>query len=322
MSSATKLLITRVLPEATVERARASFDVEMLTSGAALSREDAAECLRGYDAAISNHGDMFDAGAFEAVPNPRCGILANFGAGYDHIDVDAARRRGVAVTNTPGAVTDATADIAVSLMLMAARRTAEGDRLVRRGGWRGWQPTEMLGRHVTGKSLGIIGMGRIGSAVARRCHFGFGMDVSFHNRSPARGMEFPATQLGSAQEVMETADFIVVTVRGGPASRHLITGELLRAMRPHAVFVNVSRGDVVDEAELVRVLKEGRIAAAGLDVYEFEPAVPDELLVMENVVLLPHLGTSVLEVREDMGRMAVENVEAFVGGKTPPNLVS
>ena len=321
MTPKPKLLITRVLPDAVVERAETRFAVSVLRDGNPLDSAAAAECMMDHDAVIVNFGDAFSAEAFEFASDPRCRVLANYGAGYNHIDAAAARCRGIVVTNTPGVVTDATADIALALILMVARRTAEGDRLVRRGNWQGWQPTDMLGLHVTGKTLGVIGMGRIGTAIARRCHFGFRMKVVFFNRSKVEGIEFPAEQLDSAEAVMAAADFVAVAVRSEPSTYHLVTEELLRRMKPSGIFVNVSRGVVVDEAALVKVLKEGRIASAGLDVYEFEPDVPEELRDMESVVLLPHLGTSVLEVREEMGAMALENIEAVFDGNAPPNQV-
>ena len=320
MTPRPKLLITRVLPDAVAERAETRFAVAVLKDGKPLDSAAAAECMADYDAIIVNFGDAFNAEAFELAPDPRCRILANYGAGYNHIDA-AARSRGVAVTNTPGVVTDATADIALALILMTARRAAEGDRLLRKGNWRGWQPMDMLGLHVTGKTLGVIGMGRIGTAIARRCHLGFRMNVVFFNRSKVEGIDFPAEQLDSAEDVMAAADFVAVAVRSEPSTRHLVTEELLRRMKPTGIFVNVSRGDVVDEAGLVRVLKEGRIASAGLDVYEFEPDVPEDLRNMEHVVLLPHFGTSVLEVRKEMGAMALDNIDAVFDGTAPPNQV-
>ena len=321
MTPRPKLLITRVLPDAVAERAETRFAVDVLKDGEPLDSAAAAQCMADYDAIIVNLGDAFNAEAFELASDPRCRILANYGAGYNHIDAAAARGRGVVVTNTPGVVTDATADIALALILMAARRAAEGDRLVRQGNWRGWQPMDMLGQHVTGKTLGVIGMGRIGTAIARRCRLGFRMNVVFFNRSKVEGIDFPAEQLDSAEDVMAAADFVAVAVRSEPSTRHLVTEKLLRRMKPTGIFVNVSRGDVVDEAGLVRVLKEGRIASAGLDVYEFEPDVPEDLRNMEHVVLLPHFGTSVLEVREEMGAMALDNIDALFDGASPPNQV-
>lgn len=316
------LLISRTLPAKVMEAAEADFEVVRRGVETPMTLQDAIHCLESNDAAIPTLADNFSAAAFAEVEEPRCQLLANFGAGYNHIDVKAASSRCISVTNTPGAVTEATADIAMTLILTTARRAIEGDRMVRSGKWTGWHPTQMLGHQVFGKTLGVIGMGRIGRAVARRCHFGFGMKVVFFNRSRIEIAKYPARQLESAEEVAAVSDFVVVSVTGGPASRHLIDESFLSAMRPTAILINTSRGDVINEAALIRALEEGRIAGAGLDVYEFEPKVPEELAKLNNAVLLPHLGTSVLEVREEMGLMALDNVRAYFSGDTPPNLVT
>ncbi|WP_145106379.1 2-hydroxyacid dehydrogenase [Cereibacter sediminicola] len=314
-----KLLITRPLPEKVVAAARARFDVTLRESTRPLSPDELRRALVEHDAVLPTLGDLFRAEVFADVPRPRARILANFGVGTNHLDVAAARAAGLEVTNTPGAVTDATADIALTLILMTARRAGEGERLVRRGAWEGWHPTQMLGLHVTGKRLGIIGMGRIGRAIARRCHYGFGMEVTFFNRSTVADPGVPARQV-SFEEALE-ADVVVVAVPATPETHHLIDARALAQMRPEAVLVNIARGDIVDEAALISALSEGRIAGAGLDVYEFEPKVPEALLGMENVTLLPHLGTAALEVRESMGLMAVENLRAFAEGRPLPNPV-
>ena len=314
-----KLLITRPLPETVMAAARARFDVVARDSTLPLSAEELRASLRDYDLVLPTLGDLYKADVFADVPAPRARMLANFGVGYNHIDVAAARAAGLAVTNTPGAVTDATADIALMLILMTARRAGEGERLVRAGRWEGWHPTQMLGLHIGGKRLGIIGMGRIGKAIAKRCHAGFGMEVVFYNRSPVSDAGVPARQVSMAEAM--AADVVVVAVPGGPATHHLINAEALAAMRPHAIFVNIARGDVVEEAALIAALQEGRIAGAGLDVYEFEPKVPQALIEMENVTLLPHLGTAALEVRTNMGMMAVDNLIAFAEGRALPNAV-
>ncbi|MCY4543261.1 MAG: D-glycerate dehydrogenase [Rhodobacteraceae bacterium] len=317
-----KVFISRQLPDSVMNRADEKFDLTVRMRSDPMNSEDLRRCLEDYDGVVPTLGDALQADVFVDPASIRCRILANFGAGYNHIDPEAARRAGVAVTNTPGAVTEATADIALALILMTARRTAEGDRLVRRGEWTGWAPTAMLGAGVFGKTLGVIGMGRIGRAVAKRCHAGFDMKVVFFNRSKVPNPGVEALQLESAAEVVRLADFVVVAVPGGPATHHMIDAELLSKMQPRGILVNISRGDVVDEGALVEALQRKEIAGAGLDVYEHEPAVPDELVGMENVVLLPHLGTSVLEVREDMGMMALDNLTAFFAGETPPNLVN
>ena len=313
------LLITRPLPDTVVDAARPHFEVTLRRETSPLSADDLRAALRDYDAVLPTLGDRFDAGVFADVPNPRARMLANFGVGYNHIDASAAKAAGVAVSNTPRAVTDATADIAVMLILMTARRAGEGERLVRAGHWAGWHPTQLLGSHVTGASVGIIGMGRIGRAIARRCHFGFGMQVLFHNRSPLADIGLPALQVTLAQAM--AADFVVVAVPGGPATHHLINAAAFAAMRQHGHFINISRGEVVDETALIAALTGGQIAGAGLDVYEFEPRIPAALMALENVTLLPHLGTAALTVRTDMGMMAVDNLIAFAEGRDPPNKV-
>jgi gluconate 2-dehydrogenase len=308
-----KLLITRPLPEAVMQAARSRFDVTARESTLPLSAAELRASLSGFDLILPTLGDRYQADVFADVPAPRARLLANFGVGYNHIDVAAARAAGLAVSNTPGAVTDATADIALTLILMTARRAGEGERLLRAGRWEGWHPTQMLGMHVSGKRLGIIGMGRIGKAIARRCQAGFGMEVVFFNRSPVADPGVPARQVPMAEAM--AADIVVVAVPGGPATHHLINAAAISHMQPHALFVNISRGDVVDEAALIAALTAGQIAGAGLDVYEHEPVVPDALLGMENVTLLPHLGSATLETRVAMGLKAVENIDAFFAGK-------
>lgn len=315
-----KLLITRPMTPAVTARARDEFDVDIRASNAPLSIDEMARALRDYDVVVPTLGDVFSASVFEVVTAPRCKLLANFGVGFNHIDVAAAQAAGVRVTNTPGAVTDATADIAMTLLLATARRAGEGERLVRSGNWQGWHPTQMLGQHVTGKRVGIIGMGRIGQAIARRCHFGFGMQVSYQSRTP-KDLDFPAEFVPDLAALAAVVDFLVVAVPGGVDTFHLIDASVLSAMRPSAILVNIARGEVVDEAALIHALTNGQIAGAGLDVYEFEPAVPQALREMENVTLLPHLGTATEEVRTDMGHMALDNVAAFVAGRPLPNLV-
>jgi gluconate 2-dehydrogenase len=314
------LLITRRLPDAVLARAEEIAEVTLRDETAPLTVAQAAEALAGYDAVLPTLGDAFRAEAFGGGPH-RCRVLANFGVGYNHIDVAAAREAGVAVTNTPGAVTDATADIALTLMLMTCRRAGEGERLVRAGRWSGWQPTQMLGLHMTGKVLSVVGMGRIGRAIARRAHHGFGMEIVFHNRSPVADPGVPARQADGLHAAMAAGDVVAVAVPASAETHHLIDAAALAAMKPTAHLVNIARGDVVDEAALIDALEAGRIAGAGLDVYEFEPDVPERLTRLETAVLLPHLGTAALEVREAMGRMALDNLRAVFAGRAPPNPV-
>ncbi|KJZ19762.1 2-hydroxyacid dehydrogenase [Loktanella sp. S4079] len=313
-----KLLLTRAFPQATIDAARAQFDVTLRDQTVGLTVAEANAALRDYDAILTTLGDQFSADAFTG--DLRCGVLANFGVGYNHIDADAARAAGVAVSNTPNVVTDATADIGMTLILATCRRAGEGERLVRADQWTGWGPTEMLGTHVTGKTVGIVGMGRIGQAVARRCHYGFEMPVLYFNRS-RKDVDLPATQVDTLAELMAQSDIVVVTVPGGGSNTHLIDAQALGAMKPRGIFVNIARGDVVDEDALIRSLQAGQIAGAGLDVFAKEPIVPDAFREMENVVLLPHLGTAALEVREAMGQMALDNIIAWAAGKPLPQAV-
>ena len=314
-----KLLVSRRLPDPVMEAAGRVFDVTCRAVTTPMGHDACVAALREHDVILPTLGDAFDAAAFAAVAEPRTKLLANFGVGYNHIDVAAARAAGVEVTNTPGAVTDATADIALTLILMTARRAGEGERMLRAGQWTGWHPTQMLGLHVSGKTVCVVGMGRIGQAIARRCHFGFGCRVVYANRS-AKAVDFPAEQM-ELRAALAVADIVVLATPGGPDTRHLMGAAEFGAMQSHAVFVNISRGDVVDEAALIAALDSHAISGAGLDVYEFEPKVPRALIAMENVTLLPHLGTAALEVREAMGRVALDNCIAFAEGRAPPNPV-
>ena len=314
------LLITRALPDAVLAAAEEFATVTLRDVTDPMGAAEAHAALHRYDAILPTLGDGFAAAAFEGGPF-RCRGLANFGVGYNHIDTAAAAAAGLIVTNTPGAVTDATADIALTLMLMSCRRAGEGERLVRAGAWTGWQPTQMLGLHMSGKMVGIVGMGRIGKAIAARAHLGFGMEVVFYNRSPVLEPGVPARQVERLEDLLGAADIVVLAVPATAETHHLIDAAALAAMKPTGRLINIARGDVVDEAALVEALEAGRIAGAGLDVYEREPVVPERLMALENVVLLPHLGTAALEVREAMGFMALDNARAILEGRTPPNPV-
>jgi len=310
-----RVLVSRRLTPQT-EAGLAAYGAEYRASEAPMRLAECRAALAEYDAVVPTLGDAFTAEAFTGPIRAR--LLANFGVGVNHIDLAAARAAGVEVTNTPGAVTDATADIALTLLLMTARRAGEGERLLRAGRWQGWQPTQLLGQHVSGKTLGVVGMGRIGRAIARRAHFGFGMQVRFFNRSPLPDPGLPARQVATLAEAM-AADFVVLAVPGGPATRYLVNAAALAAMPRHGHIINISRGDVLDEAALIDALEAGRIAGAGLDVYEQEPHVPARLLTLENVTLLPHLGTASMQVRDGMGAMVLANLAAFAAGLPLPN---
>lgn len=314
-----KLLVTRILPDA-VYPLLEGWDVTRRDQTTPLSTAEMHDALRNYDAVLCTLGDQFSAEVFAGVPGSRCRMLANFGVGYNHIDVAAAQAAGLLVSNTPGAVTDATADVAMTLMLMSTRRAGEGERMVRAGAWQGWHPTQMLGLHLTGKTVGIVGMGRIGQAIARRCHFGFDMAVHYFGRGP-KELAFEATYHSDLKDLASAVDVLVTAVPASPETHHLINKDILEAMQPHARLINIARGDVVEQSALIEALGNNAIGGAGLDVYEFEPDVPEALRALDNVVLLPHLGTATEEVRVDMGRMAVQNLQAFLRGETPENLV-
>ena len=313
-----KLLVTRPM----TTRARAAimdeFDATFLEN-TKLDATQAAQAMRDYDAIIPTIGDAFTAQAFEG--QLRCKILANFGAGFNHIDIDAAEQAGITVTNTPHVVTDATADIAVTLMLMTLRRASEAERLLRAGEWVGWNPTQMLGRHMSGAKVGIIGMGRIGKAIARRCHFGFGMEVVFFNRSTVTDLDHPARQIPDLHDMLRECDVAVIAVPGGDATRGMIGPDELAALGADSFLINIARGDVVDEDALVAALYAGTIAGAGLDVYAKEPHVPQDLIDAPNTALLPHLGTATDDTRTQMGLRALSNLTAFAAGQEPPDRV-
>lgn len=315
-----KLLITRPIAEPVIAQARETFDVTVSEAGA-LDPAAAGQALQAYDAILPTLGDLFSVDAFSAAAGSlRCKMLGNFGVGYNHIDVAAAKAAGVQVSNTPDVLTDATADIAMTLLLATARRAGEGERLVRSGNWGGFGPKDLLGTQVTGKTVAVIGMGRIGQAIARRCHFGFGMDVVYFNRS-TKAVDFPATQLPSLVAAMAAADFVVVATPGGADTTHLINADAIEAMQSTGIFINISRGEVVEESALIAALEAGKIAGAGLDVYENEPHVPDALKAMDQCVLLPHLGSATRETRQAMGQMALDNIIAWHNGEVPPQLV-
>ncbi len=253
----------------------------------------------------------------------RAKLLANFGVGFNHIDLAAAAAKGIAVTNTPGVLTDATAEIAFTLLMMSARRTGEGERHLRAGQWHGWRPTHMLSTQVTGKTLGLIGMGRIGTAFARMAHQGLGMRILYFNRQAvddAVAAELQ-TEFVSLEELLQRADFVSLHCPSTPQTHHLLNAERLALMQPNAHLINTARGDVVDEAALVAALQTGVIAGAGLDVFEDEPHLSPGLMELEQVVLLPHMGSGTTETREAMGMRALANVEAFLAGDSMPDLV-
>ena len=317
------VIVTRRLPVPVEERLAAQFDARLNRDDHPFTAAELQDALRGADALLPTVTDRLNAAVLATEPL-RAKILANYGVGFNHIDVNVAKTRGLVVTNTPDVLTDDTADDAVMLMLMVARRAGEGERQVRAGAWTGWGPTHMLGTKVSGKTLGLVGLGRIGRAVARRAHHGFGMRVIFHDPyppPPAVAAELGAEPKASVDEVLREADFVSLHSPATPETRHLIDARRLALMKRGAFLINTARGDIVDEAALVEALKRGTIAGAALDVFEREPLVPAELRTLENVVLLPHLGSATAETRAAMGLRALENLTAFFAGAPPRDRV-
>lgn len=310
------VVVTRRLPAAVEEALAREFEVRLNPEDRPLGASELQEALRCADALLPTVTDRLTAEVLGVEPL-RARMIANFGVGFNHIDVEAAKRRGIAVSNTPDVLTDATADLAMTLLLMVARRAGEGERHVRAGAWTGWRPTHMLGRMVSGQTLGLIGMGRIARAVAQRARHGFGMRVLFTDPYPPPPevvRALGAEPRDGVEAVLEEADFVSLHCPATPETRHLINAERLARMKRTAYLINTARGDVVDEQALVEALRAGRIAGAGLDVYEREPQIAPALLAMENVVLLPHLGSATEETRVAMGMRALENLRLYFAG--------
>ena len=300
-----------------------AFDVTYDESDAQKTSAELAEAMRHHDAIAPTVTDPMGRETIEAAAGGPCKLIANFGVGVNHIDIAAAHENGMQVSNTPGVLTDATADIALTLMLMTMRRAGEGEREVRADGWTGWRPTHLLGQQMTGKTLGIIGMGRIGKATAARAALGFGMKVVFYNRSQVADCgPFDAEQLEAVADVCAAADIVSLHCPGGAETMHILGAEALAAMKPTGVVINTARGDVVDEEALADALEEGRIGGAGLDVFQGEPVINPRLRGAPNTVLLPHLGSATVETRNAMGMTVVDNLKAFFAGKDLPNPVT
>ena len=317
------VVVTRRLPVPVEEQLAREFHARLNADDHPFTIAELQEALRSADGVVPTVSDRVSADTLSVEPL-RARILANFGVGFNHIDVSAARARGLVVTNTPDVLTDDTADEAIMLMLMVARRAGEGERHVRAGAWTGWRPTHMLGTKVSGKTLGLIGMGRIGRAVAKRAHHGFAMRVLFHDPYPPPPdviAELNAEQKRGVEEVLREADFVSIHSPATPETRHLIDAKRLAQMKPTAFLINTARGDIVDEAALVTALERGQIAGAALDVYEQEPRVTPGLLKLDNVVLLPHLGSATQETRVAMGMRALDNLKAFFAGAAPRDRV-
>ena len=324
MPSKTKprVVVTRRLPDNIETRMMELFDCRLNIDDEPMSQQQLAQAAREADVLVPTVTDRIDAGVLSQA-GPQLRLIASFGTGVDHIDLKTARQRGVTVTNTPGVLTEDTADMTMALLLSVPRRLAEGERLMRSGRWTGWSPTSMLGHRIWGKRLGIIGMGRIGQAVARRAR-GFGLSIHYHNRRRVHEeveSELEATYWESLDQMLSRMDFISVNCPHTPATYHLLSARRLKLLQPHAVVVNTSRGEVIDENALTRMLSAGELAGAGLDVFEHEPAVNPKLLRLDNVVLLPHMGSATIEGRADMGEKVIINIKTFVDGHTPPDRV-
>jgi len=318
------LLITRRLPASVLERLRTRYEVTVNPDDRALGREALLMALRSFDALSPTITDKLDA-ALLLNSGLRTRIVANFGAGFEHIDLEAAKQANLVVTNTPDALTDATAELTILLILMACRRAGEGERLVREGKWTGWAPTQLLGTDVKGKTLGLVGFGRIAKEAARRARGALGMRIAYYSRSRAGAEEekaLGAEHHATLESLLAASDVVSLHCPGGAATRHLINPTTLARMKSTAVLINTARGSVVDEEALANALAQRQIAAAGLDVYEREPAVSPALRELENAVLLPHLGSATLEARTSMGMQMADNLDSFFAGRTPPNRVA
>ena len=319
MASRPRIVVTRKLPEAVEARLADSFEAVLNPEDAPMPPDALAQAMREADGLLCAVVDAVDA-AVIGTPGRRAGIVANFGVGVNNIDLAAAKAAGVVVTNTPDVLTDATADLAIALLLAATRRMSETERILRAGGWDGFRPTGWLGMGLQGKTLGIVGMGRIGQATARRAQAAFGMRIVYHNRSAVGPFDFPAEARPSVEAVLAEADVVTLHVPGGGGV--LMTAERLAAMKPGAYLVNTARGDIVDEPALAAALASGRLAGAGLDVFAEEPKVPEALLELPNVTLLPHIGSATVETRTAMGMLAVDNLAAYFAGEPLPSRVA
>ena len=317
-----KIILTRQLPDSIETRMRELFNATLNESDMPLSKEELIAAVQSADVLVPTVTDTIDEKIIAAA-GPQLKLIASFGVGVDHIDLKAARDKGITVTNTPGVLTEDTADVVMSLILAVPRRIAEGDVRARSGQWNGWSPTGMLGRRINGKRLGIVGMGNIGEAVARRAR-GFGMSIHYHNRKPVHPQleeELEATYWESLDQMLPRMDIVSVNCPSTPQTQNLLSRERLSLLQPHAYLVNTSRGDVVDEEALIDLLSNNGIAGAGLDVYKDEPVIPEKLRHLKNTVLLPHIGSATIEGRQDMGQKVIINIQTFIDGHTPPDRI-
>ena len=319
MTEKFKVLVTRKWPKRVEEKLLSTFDATLNVADQPLSEQELIEGMKTYDALLPTVTDPITSKII-STPDKKVKIIGNFGVGFNNIDIDSARDNNIVVTNTPEVLTDCTADIAMLLMLGVARRGSEGEFHVRKKEWTGWRPTHMMGTKVTGKTLGLIGMGRIAQAMAHKSHFGFNMKIIFFDPyfdNVEIIKKFEATKLGSIDEVLSQADFVSLHCPSTKETRGLINKETISKMKKSAYLINTARGDIVNEGELVEALKEERIMGAGLDVYEKEPSVEQDLINLKNVFLLPHLGSATNETREAMGMRVFENLMAFFNNQEP-----
>jgi len=317
-----KIVVTRKLPDVTETRMRELFNTSLNAKDVPLSDKALIAAMQEAEVLVPTVTDKLSAKLI-AQAGPQLRLIASFGTGVDHIDLKAAKERGITVTNTPGVLSEDTADVAMALILAVPRRLAEGDRRARAGSWTGWSPTGMLGHRINGKRLGIIGMGQIGQAIARRAR-GFGMSVHYHNRKavhPAIEEELEATFWDDLDEMLRRMDIVSVNCPFTDATKGLLSAERLALMPEHAYLVNTARGEIIDETALAAALSAGALAGAGLDVYAQEPNIPEALRSLSNVVLLPHIGSATIEGRHAMGDKVIINIQTFLDGHTPPDRV-
>lgn len=319
-----RVLVTRRWPQAVEARLSEIFDAQLNLGDKPLTPDQFRAAIREYDAILPTVTDKIGAPALEC-DKPQTRILANYGVGYSHIDLNRVNQHGIVVTNTPDVLSECTADLAMTLMLMVARRAGEGERELRAGQWTGWRPTHLVGTKVSGKTLGIVGYGRIGQEMARRAHHGFGMKILAFNRSPVAPevlAQCQATQVASLDEMLPECDFVSLHCPGGAENRHLINAARLGRMRPDAFLINTARGEVIDEAALMQALWFDTIGGAALDVFDGEPAINPQLLESDRLVMLPHLGSATREAREAMGFRVIDNLQDFFSGREPRDRVN
>jgi glyoxylate reductase len=317
-----KVIVTRKLPDQVETRMRELFDTELNVDDNPMDGDALVQAMARADVLAPTITDRLDE-ALIARAGPQLKLIANFGAGVDHIDIPAAHARGITVTNTPGVLTEDTADLTMGLILASARRVVEGANIVQSGDFHGWTPTWMLGRRLWGKRLGIVGMGRIGQALAKRAR-AFGLSIHYHNRkpvSPRIAEELEATYWESLDQMLARMDVVSVNCPHTPATYHLLSARRLKLLQPHAIVVNTARGEIIDEAVLAGMLQRGELAGAGLDVFENEPTVNPKLLKLPNVVLLPHMSSATIEGRLDMGEKVIINIRTWMDGHKPPDRV-